>query len=99
MGEFVKVRSADDHELNLYVAKPVAEPIAGLVVIQEIFGVNEHIRSIADEFAEDGFLAVAPALFDRVKPGIELNYDGEDLQIAMEMRGKLDIAKSVADVD
>jgi len=99
MGEFVKVRSADDHELNIYLAKPVGEPIAGLVVIQEIFGVNEHIRSVTDEFAQDGFLAVAPALFDRVKPGIELSYEGEDVQLAMEMRGKLDIANAVADVD
>ena len=46
---------------------PPASPLAGLVVVQEIFGVNEHIRSVADGYARDGFLAVAPALFDRIE--------------------------------
>jgi carboxymethylenebutenolidase len=56
----------DGHELSAYVARPSGDPIAGLVVIQEIFGVNAHIRSVADGYAKDGFLAVAPALFDRI---------------------------------
>ena len=67
MSEIVKVKAADGHELDLYVARPAGEPIAGLVVIQEVFGVNRHIRSVADSYAKDGFLAVAPALFDRVE--------------------------------
>ena len=99
MGQFVTVRSADDHALSLYVAKPAGEPVAGLVVIQEIFGVNEHIRSVADDYAEDGFVAVAPGLFDRVRPRIELEYHGDDLKLAMEIRGKLDLDKAVIDVE
>ena len=65
MGETVTIQAVDGHELSAYVAKPTGEPVAGLVVIQEIFGVNRHIRSIADDYAKDGFFAVAPALFDR----------------------------------
>jgi carboxymethylenebutenolidase len=99
MGEFVKMRSSDGHTLSGYVAKPVGDPIAGLVVVQEIFGVNEHIRSVADEFAEDGFFVVAPALFDRIQPGIDLTYEGDDLKLAMVYRGKLELDKAVIDVE
>ncbi len=80
MGEHVKLRAADGHELDAYVARPEGKPIAGLVVVQEAFGVNSHIRSVTDGWAKDGFLAVAPALFDRVQRGVELGYTGEDLQ-------------------
>jgi carboxymethylenebutenolidase len=77
---------------------PAGEPIAGLVVVQEIFGVNPHIRSVADGYAKDGFLAVAPALFDRIQPGIELGYEGADLQTAMGLIPKLDAEKALADI-
>lgn len=99
MGGIIKVKAVDEHVLSLYVAQPTAEPIAGLVVIQEIFGVNRHIRSIADGFAEDGFFAVAPALFDRIETGIELGYDGPDAQRGMALRQQLDLTKALADVD
>src|SRR5580693_1005456 len=66
MGEKVKLRAADGFEFGAYVARPEGEPLGGLVVIQEIFGVNEHIRHVTDRFAKDGFFAVAPALFDRI---------------------------------
>ena len=61
MGEHVTLHASDGHELDAYVARPRGEPIAGLVVIQEAFGVNSHIRSVTDGWAQDGFLAVAPA--------------------------------------
>jgi carboxymethylenebutenolidase len=99
MGETVKIRSVDGHQLDAYVAKPAGEPIAGLVVIQEIFGVNRHIRSIADGYAKDGFLAVAPALFDRVERGVELSYEGDDAKKAMALLQKTDVDKALADVD
>lgn len=98
MSEFVKLRAADGHELSAYVALPADEPIAALVVIQEIFGVNAHIRSVADGYAKDGFLCVAPALFDRIQPGIELGYDGEDMQIARSLIPKLNPNNAVVDV-
>jgi len=98
MSEYVTLRAADGAELSAYVARPHADPIAGLVVVQEIFGVNHHIRSVADGYARDGFLAVAPALFDRIQPGVELGYEGADMQTAMSFIPKLDIDKSLADV-
>jgi carboxymethylenebutenolidase len=80
MGERVRLKASDGHELDAYVARPVAAPEAGLVVVQEAFGVNSHIRSVADGYAKDGFLTVAPALFDRMQRGVELGYESEDLQ-------------------
>lgn len=97
MGEQVKLKSEDGHELNAYVATPASDPIAALVVVQEIFGVNAHIRSVADEYARDGFLTVAPALFDRAERGVELGYDGEDIQKAMALRKKLNLDDMLKD--
>jgi carboxymethylenebutenolidase len=99
MSETVKLHAADDHELDAYVSHPAAEPIAGLVVIQEIFGVNQHIRAIADGYARDGFLAVAPALFDRVERNVELPYDGPEAKKGMEIMQKLDLENALRDVD
>lgn len=98
MNEFVNLRAADDFELSAYVAKPAGEPLAGLVVIQEIFGVNAHIRGVADGYARDGFLAVAPALFDRIERGVELTYDGSDLRRAMSFTPRIDFDKALLDV-
>ncbi|MGD0730085.1 MAG: dienelactone hydrolase family protein [Terracidiphilus sp.] len=98
MSEHITLHASDGHALSAYVAHPEGDPIAGLVVIQEIFGVNAHIRSVADGYAKDGFLAVAPALFDRIQPGIELAYEGPDMQTAMSLVPKLDPEKSLADI-
>lgn len=98
MGEYVSLKTTDGHELGAYVARPEGEPLAGLVVVQEIFGVNRHIRSVADGYARDGFLAAAPALFDRIERGVELGYEGADAQRARSFIPKLDAEKSLADV-
>ncbi len=98
MSEYVTLQAADGNEFSAYVARPEGDPVAGLVVVQEIFGVNAHIRSVADGYAKDGFLAVAPALFDRIQPGVELGYEGGDRQAAMGFSRKLDADKSLADV-
>lgn len=98
MGESIRLTAADGHEQGAYVARPAGEPTAGLVVVQEIFGVNAHIRAVADEYANDGFLAVAPALFDRIERDVELGYEGADVQKAMSFIPRLDIDKAVADV-
>ncbi len=97
MSEHLKLKAEDGHELDAYVARPVGAPIAGLVVVQEIFGVNAHIRSVADGFAKDGFLAAAPALFDRYERGVELGYEGEDMKKAMSFVPKLDVDAAVRD--
>ena len=98
MSETVTLRAADGFQLGAYVARPAGEPVGGLVVVQEVFGVNAHIRRVADSYAKDGLVAVAPALFDRIEPGVELGYEGADMQKAMSFFPKLDIDKSVADV-
>src|SRR5579863_8326857 len=98
MSETVKLKSADGHELDAYVARPAGQPIAGLVVIQEIFGVNRHIRSIADGYANDGFLAVAPALFDRMERGVELAYTGADAQKGIALARQINPDDAMKDI-
>lgn len=93
----LKLKAEDGHELDAYVATPTGDPIAALVVVQEVFGVNAHIRSVADGYARDGFLAVAPALFDRAERGVELGYEGEDMQKAMALRKKLNLDDMIKD--
>lgn len=97
MSEVIQLKASDGHELNAYVARPAGEPIAGLVVVQEAFGVNAHIRSVADGYAKDGFLAVAPALFDRYERGLELGYEEVDREKMMSLMSKLDMDKAVED--
>jgi carboxymethylenebutenolidase len=98
MSEWTKVKAEDGHELSAYVAFPTGEPIGALVLIQEIFGVNAHIRGVADGFARDGFLVVAPALFDRIQPGVELMYEGEDAKRGFELMYKLDLNTALMDI-
>lgn len=98
MGEHVKLRAGDGFELDAYVARPEGTPVAGLVVVQEAFGVNRHIREVTDDWAKDGFLAVAPALFDRVERGVELGYGPEDLQKGMAIIQKGTPDERVMDV-
>jgi carboxymethylenebutenolidase len=89
MSEHVTLKAEDDHEFDAYVARPIGDPVASLVVIQEIFGVNAHIRSVAEGYAKDGFVAIAPALFDRVERGVELSYEGDSLKKAMSLARQL----------
>jgi carboxymethylenebutenolidase len=74
MGHHIELTAADGHRLSAYLAEPQVKPRGGIVVVQEIFGVTRHIRAVADEYAAAGFLAVAPALFDRVERGVDLPY-------------------------
>ncbi len=98
MGETVKLTADDGHNFDAYVARPAEQPKAGLVIIQEIFGVNSHIRGVADSYAAEGYLAVAPALFDRVDPGIELGYDKDDVTRGREIRGEIAAEQALADI-
>ncbi|MGG6496233.1 UNVERIFIED_CONTAM: dienelactone hydrolase family protein, partial [Bacteroidetes bacterium 56_B9] len=68
MGQTLKLTAADGFQLGAYRADPAAAPRGALVVIQEIFGVNSHIRAMCDRFAAKGYVAIAPAIFDRVEP-------------------------------
>jgi carboxymethylenebutenolidase len=97
MSETVRLKAGDGHELDAYVAQPSGEPLAGLVVIQEAFGVNRHIRSVVDSYAKDGFLAIAPALFDRNQRNVELSYDPADLQKGLALARQINMDDAVKD--
>ena len=79
MGHMIQLSAADGQQIPAYVAQPSGAVKGAVVVIQEIFGVNSHIRSVADGYAAQGYLAVAPAAFHRVKPGVELGYTDADM--------------------
>ncbi len=86
MGQFIPLTAADGATFSAYVAQPAGKPRAAIVVLQEIFGVNSHIRSVADGLAEQGYLAVAPATFERVKPGVELGYTEDDMNAGFGLK-------------
>ena len=89
MGTNIELTTSDGHTLGAYKATPDANPKGGVVVIQEIFGVNQHIKNVTDEFAKNGYVAIAPALFDRAEKGLELGYGQDDFQKGKETRGSL----------
>jgi carboxymethylenebutenolidase len=78
MGTHIKLTAADGHRLDAYVAEGSSPARGAIVLIQEIFGVNSHIRSVADDYAGQGFHVIAPALFDRVQRNLELGYTPPD---------------------
>jgi carboxymethylenebutenolidase len=80
MGSTISITSADGFTFSAYRAEPEGRARAGVVVVQEIFGVNHHIREVADRYAAAGYLAIAPAVFDRAQRGVELGYTPEDMQ-------------------
>ena len=75
MGQQINIPTAGTHCITAYLAKPEGKPKGGIVVIQEIFGVTEHIRNVTDRFAAQGYIAIAPAFFDHLESGVELGYD------------------------
>ena len=89
MGQTLTLSAEDGHQLSAYRATPAGTPRGGLVVIQEIFGVNSHIKKVTDGWAADGYVALAPALFDRVERGVDIGYSAEDIQHGRELRGKI----------
>jgi carboxymethylenebutenolidase len=98
MGSMIELTTSDGHTLGAYKAEPSGSPKGGVVVIQEIFGVNQHIKNVADQYAAAGYLAIAPALFDRVEKGLELGYGQEDFGKGRDTRGALDNDGIQADV-
>ncbi|MEA2833047.1 MAG: carboxymethylenebutenolidase [Methylobacteriaceae bacterium] len=99
MGENINLTAKDGATIGAYRSAPADEPKGGMVVLQEIFGVNHHIRAVADRYAAAGYLAIAPALFDRVEPGVELGYGEADRPRAMDIRGKTKLEETLADIE
>lgn len=98
MSESIRLKAQDGHELDAYMTRPREAPIGAIVLIQEIYGVNEHIRSVADGYAKDGFAVIVPALFDRFERGLELKYEGDDQKRAFDLYQKLKPEVSILDV-
>jgi len=80
VGKMIELTAADGHKLAAWRAEPQGKPRGALIVVQEIFGVNSHIRSVADGYAADGYLAIAPAFFDRVERGLDIGYSPADIE-------------------
>jgi len=89
MDQTLTLSAEDGHQLAAYRVTPAGPPRGGLVVVQEIFGVNSHIKKVTDGWAADGYVALAPALFDRIEPGIEMGYQQADIDQGRALRGKL----------
>ncbi|GMU68913.1 MAG: carboxymethylenebutenolidase [Steroidobacteraceae bacterium] len=98
MGEFTTLMARDGHEFQAYLAAPKGAPRGAVVVVQEIFGVNHHIRAVTDGYAAQGYTAIAPALFDRVRRGIELGYTAEEVQQGIGYMLQVKPAQFLADV-
>lgn len=98
MSEYTTLMARDGHEFQAWLAAPPGRPRGAVVVIQEIFGVNRHIRAVADGYAAQGYTAIAPALFDRVRRGIELGYTGEAVQEGAGYMKQVTKAQFLADV-
>ena len=86
LGKMVRGKAADGHELGVYRAEPAGAPRGAVVVAQEIFGVNSHIRAVCDDYAKEGYLTVAPALFDRVERDVQLGYTSDDIARGRALR-------------
>jgi carboxymethylenebutenolidase len=80
MSEFITLMARDGHEFAAWLAAPSGKPRGAVLVIQEIFGVNAHIRAVADGYAAEGYVAIAPAVFDRVRKGVELGYNPDTMK-------------------
>src|SRR2546425_6893253 len=99
MGKMIQLTASDGHKLDAYRADPVGanagKPRGAVVVIQEIFGVNSHVKSVADGYAADGYLAIAPAMFDRAQRSYDTGYSQPEIQAGIAIMQKLDWKKTM----
>jgi len=98
MGTMIELTAADGFTLAAYRAEPAAKPRGGLVVVQEIFGVNPHIRNVCDGYAADGYRVIAPALFDRYEKGVSIGYTAEDIARGRELKAQAQTDVALLDV-
>lgn len=97
-GEWITVSAADGGSFRAYLSRPASGSGPGLLLLQEIFGVNDTMRAQADELAEAGYVVVVPDLFWRLEPGVELDYSPEGWQRAFDLYGKFDEDKAIEDI-
>jgi carboxymethylenebutenolidase len=98
MGTWIELAAADGARISAYRADPAGTPRGGIVIAQEIFGVNSHIRSVCDGFAGDGYCVIAPALFDRVEKGVDIGYSPDDIAKGRALKAKAATDKALVDV-
>ncbi len=93
------LQCGDGFAMSAYEAQPQGDCRGAIVVIQEVFGVNSHIRSVVDGYAADGYYAIAPAIFDRIERGIELGYEQDDMQKGIDLAfNQLDMGQTLQDL-
>ena len=97
-GKNITIKAHDGGTFSGYLATPASGSGPGLLVLQEIFGVSAHIRSVIDRWAEEGYVALAPDLFWRLKPGVDLGFSPDDVKTARELGGRFDIDQGVRDI-
>ncbi len=98
MGQIIELKAEDGHTLSAYIAEPAGKPRGAVVVVQEIFGVNNHIKKTADGYAADGYLAIAPAFFDRVQRDVNLGYTPADIETGRAFIPKMSMDQAMLDV-
>jgi carboxymethylenebutenolidase len=98
MGHAIQLNTTRLHCIGAWIARPEGKAKGGLVVAQEIFGVNAHMRAVVDRFAAHGYVAIAPAFFDHVETGVELGYDEEGFRRGRELVGEVGLDLAVEDV-
>jgi carboxymethylenebutenolidase len=99
MGQTIRLTAKDGHTFSAYRAEPAGASVGAVVVLQEIWGVNDHIRKVADGYAADGYVAIAPALFDRVERDLTMDaYTAETRQVGFAAMQKVDHAKALLDI-
>jgi carboxymethylenebutenolidase len=98
MSEFTTLMARDGHEFRAWLAAPPGKARGAVVVVQEIFGVNSHVRAVTDDFAAQGYVAIAPSFFDRVRRGIELGYSPPEMQEGMGYAKQLKPEQTKADL-
>ena len=99
MGELTTIMARDGHEFQAYLAAPPGKPQGAIVVIQEIFGVNAHIRAVTDGFAQEGYTVIAPAMFDRIRRGIELGYSQPEREEGSGYMKQLKLDETLKDLN
>jgi len=99
MSKMIELTASDGHKLAAWRADPAGKPRGGIVVIQEIFGLNSHVKSVADGYAADGYVAIAPAMFDRAQRGFDVGYQPDDMAKGRDIRAKVSNDMALKDTE
>src|SRR5262249_28970649 len=98
MGEATTLRASDGQAISAYRALPAGRGGGAFVIAEEVFGLNRHVRSLVDQYAGEGYEAIAPALFDRAEPGVELGYTHDEMMRGRALRGKIPAEATILDI-